>query len=286
MPALLSSWRNARRAAASAVIGAVAFAACGDTGAGELLGPGAANLNHDPSPAESITVCATGPGTYDYTITTDFAANGSNSAPTLLGGGAFSLTNECKVVWTSGATSDPIGLGDDTETVTITQNQPAGTGLDAINVISGLNVVTNLGTRTAVFPQANYFHGGEVRFVNSEITIPGGAEGCTPGFWKNYKLDWPTYDPGDSYQTTFGIIGGYSGTLGEAIDAKGGGWNALARHSVAALLNAASGFYPMTVAEVIALVQDAADGTVSVESAKNQLAANNELGCPLDNSGE
>ena len=58
--------------------------------------------------------------------------------------------------------------------------------------------------------------------------------------------------------------------------------NALARHAVAALLNAsnpdvASDF---TTAQVIALVQDAV-ASGDFETAKNLLAAANEQGCPL-----
>ena len=63
----------------------------------------------------------------------------------------------------------------------------------------------------------------------------------------------------------------------------GGGVNALARHAVAALLNAASGDVDsdFTVAEVIALVQDAVESG-DFETAKNLLAASNEAGCPLN----
>ena len=68
----------------------------------------------------------------------------------------------------------------------------------------------------------------------------------------------------------------------QALQAQGGGVNALARHAVAALLNAsnpdvASDF---TVAQVIALVQ-AAVASGDFETAKNLLAAANEQGCPL-----
>jgi hypothetical protein len=59
-----------------------------------------------------------------------------------------------------------------------------------------------------------------------------------------------------------------------------GGKNQLARAAVAALLNAAEGFYPMTEAEVIAAVANATPATY--ESVKNTLDANNNLGCPLN----
>ena len=80
-------------------------------------------------------------------------------------------------------------------------------------------------------------------------------------------------------------------TLFEALNAQGGSVNALARHSVAALLNAASDLvvYPFDVAGVIAIVQAVNfNSDASIESAKNLLEEANELGCPIgdDNLGD
>ena len=128
--------------------------------------------------------------------------------------------------------------------------------------------------------------------------------GCTPGFWKTHSElgpasfnAWPTtgFTTGQKYLTVFGISpDGFKikferetktdPTLFEAANAQGGMINALARHSVAALLNASSDLvvYPFTVAEVIAIVQavDFSDDT-SIESAKNLLEEANELSCPI-----
>ncbi len=106
----------------------------------------------------------------------------------------------------------------------------------------------------------------------------GPPEGCTPGYWKNHHDAWPPtgYSTGDDFDTTFGVdLFDPDITLGEAIRAKGGKENRLARHGTAALLSAAHPDvgYPLSVAEVIAFVQ-AGDADV--------LEANNELGCPLD----
>ena len=107
--------------------------------------------------------------------------------------------------------------------------------------------------------------------------------GCTPGYWKQEQHfdSWvPTgFAPGDNFDTVFG--GDYFDpdiTLLEALKLKGGGFNALARHAVAALLNASHPDvdYDLTDAEVIALLQG---GT---EANKDILEYNNELGCPLD----
>ena len=72
-------------------------------------------------------------------------------------------------------------------------------------------------------------------------------------------------------------------TLLQALNAQGGGVNALARHAVAALLNASNPDVDsdFTTAEVIALVQEAI-ATGDFERIKNILAAANEQGCPLN----
>jgi hypothetical protein len=64
---------------------------------------------------------------------------------------------------------------------------------------------------------------------------------------------------------------------------RGGGENALARHAVAALLNASSPDvdYYTDVAGVIALVQEAY-ATGEFESAKDLLDLQNNLGCPIN----
>lgn len=110
-----------------------------------------------------------------------------------------------------------------------------------------------------------------------------GRNGCTPGFYKNNFGAWAGsgFSPGDNYNTVFGV--GPSITLGVAVDANGGGLNALLRHSVAALISAGHGFSPLTVAEVISMVQNAINsGGSAIETTKNSLETYNALGCPLD----
>lgn len=104
------------------------------------------------------------------------------------------------------------------------------------------------------------------------------GEGCTPGYWKNHLDAWPAtgYSVADDFDSIFGAnLFNPDITLLEAVNANGGGANALARHGAAALLSATHPDvdYPLTVAQVIALVQ-AGD--------KDTLEAANELGCPLD----
>lgn len=113
----------------------------------------------------------------------------------------------------------------------------------------------------------------------------GGGEGCTPGYWKQpHHFDsWEAtgYEPGDSFDVVFGVDSSFD-TLLDGVEAKGGGEKALARHAVAALLNASSPYvsYEYSAAEVMALVEDAyASGYFEV--AKDMLEEQNETGCPL-----
>jgi len=87
-----------------------------------------------------------------------------------------------------------------------------------------------------------------------------GGEGCTPGYWKNHPDSWaPTgLSPEDDFDATFGVdFFDPDITLLQAVRAKGGGINVIARHGTAALLNALHPVvnYPFTEAEVIAFVQ-------------------------------
>ena len=110
-----------------------------------------------------------------------------------------------------------------------------------------------------------------------------GGQGCTPGYWKqdHHYDSWVGYSPSDSFDAVFGVS--YGGTLAEAADAKGGGANALARHAVAALLNAANGGvdYLYSTQDVIDMVQ-AAFASGDYNGTKDLFEAQNEMGCPLN----
>jgi hypothetical protein len=127
------------------------------------------------------------------------------------------------------------------------------------------------------------------------VPRPEKGEGCTPGFWKQTQHfdSWVGFEPGDFFEAVFGVedvtvrAGGQdtidNPTLLQALNATGGGVNALARHAVAALLNASNPDvdFEFTTAEVIALVQEAFE-TGDFERIKDILAAENERGCPLN----
>lgn len=116
------------------------------------------------------------------------------------------------------------------------------------------------------------------------------ATGCTPGYWKQkHHFDsWEAtgYLPTQTVASVFGPLdASIDGlTLEQALKLGGGGLNALIRHAVAALLNAAhpdvnSTAYP-TPAHVISATQAAVAGG-TVETTKNSFEAANEAGCPL-----
>jgi hypothetical protein len=120
-------------------------------------------------------------------------------------------------------------------------------------------------------------------------------QGCTPGYWRqDHHFDsWVGYLPSDSFDHAFGVTSTIdppgrapvlvNPTLLDAVWIGGGGENAMARHAVAALLNASSPdvHYPMSVGEVVAAVQ-AAYGSGNFAAAQSMFEGFNEIGCPLN----
>lgn len=122
--------------------------------------------------------------------------------------------------------------------------------------------------------------------VPPTATPPSGGQGCTPGYWRqeHHYDSWVNYSPGDDYEAVFGVDASFNPhTLGDAVRLGGGGERALARHAVAALLNAANPdvSYAYTESDVVTMVQSAyASG--NFEGIKNLFEAQNEMGCPLN----
>ena len=115
---------------------------------------------------------------------------------------------------------------------------------------------------------------------------PPSEEGCTPGFGKQEQhfSSWPEpYLPKSDLAQTFGVdpLAG-DPTLLEGLEAKGGGLNALYRHAVAALLNAASDGldYRYDVPTVLAMFV-AALVSGDYETTKDAFEAASEGDCPL-----
>ena len=110
--------------------------------------------------------------------------------------------------------------------------------------------------------------------------------GCTPGYWRQTQHydSWVSFSPTDDFEFVFGVDASFnSHTLGYAVWLGGAGEFALARHAVAALLNASNPdvSYAYSVGQVIAMVQSAY-ATGSFEATKNLFEAQNETFCPLN----
>ena len=176
---------------------------------------------------------------------------------------------------------------------TVTENLSAGQSVDSIVITTGIatsaqtfpnsTIITKFTDgRTSASARYGLEHGSVMKFYNSVIV---GGEGCTPGYWKQSQHfgSYPAgYDPDDLFDTYFADA--FSGmTLVQVASQGGGGLNALGRHAVAALLNAASTDvdYDLTVAQVIAAF-DAAFASGDYEDQKNIFEGLNEQGCPLN----
>lgn len=116
---------------------------------------------------------------------------------------------------------------------------------------------------------------------------PPGGGGCTPGYWRqpHHFDDWTApYTPDTPFSDVFDDNAFPGMTLHNVVSQGGGHLKALGRHTVAALLNAASDEvgYGMTVQEVIDAFNDVHPGDNSdYEALKNVFENLNELGCPL-----
>lgn len=131
----------------------------------------------------------------------------------------------------------------------------------------------------------------------SGVFVDQCEQGCTPGYWKQSQHfdSWVGYSPSMKFSSVFGKIitirwssrgkpvAVKDPTLLQALEANGGDVNALARHAVAALLNAANGHltYPRTVEQVMNMVKTAISSG-KYEDTKNTLAGWNEIYCPLN----
>jgi len=131
-------------------------------------------------------------------------------------------------------------------------------------------------------------------WIAAGFSIPeerrGGGYGCTPGYWKqdHHFDDWTSpYDPTDPFSDHFEDA--FPGlTMVQVLNNGGGGLDALGRHTVASLLNAANPevSFDLTVQEVIDAFNNVYPGSDDdYESLKDQFANFNEQGCPLNNSG-
>jgi hypothetical protein len=114
-----------------------------------------------------------------------------------------------------------------------------------------------------------------VVILGSSMPAVACTEGCTPGFWKNHPEAWPTgYSPGSHFYDGITFMG--------ALNLRGGGINALARHTAAALLNAAHPDinYVLSCATIYEWFDFAIEYD-RIEGIKDALDFFNNLGCDL-----
>ena len=185
------------------------------------------------------------------------------------------------------------GLGAD---VTVTETGvPSGFSLDRIDVtvVTRVNALPSFATRTEGGPSAaDWVAGGLTgsggprgvlfEFYNSRRAD---GQGCTPGYWKQEQHfdSWPSpYLPSDQFSAYFEDA--FPGqTLLQVLSQGGGKLIALGRHTVAALLNAASSGvnYPLSAAEVVNEF-NAVYPSSNYGPQKDRFEAFNEAGCPLN----
>lgn len=266
----------------AAVIAVASVAACtGDFNSSGTLDPTEPSLN--TTPVGYLDVLKVGPeGTYDFEASESPVTGALLFSTFSVVAGETLADAPHKTIWQQADPADPASA------VTITEVPVDGIQVDSINVrvfVDGVPVDSwwVYGTNTVTIEGLDNTTDATAKFFNSET--PPMGEGCTPGYWRQDQHfdNWTGYSPTDDYDDTFGPGVSYGGTLLDAVWARGGGVDALARHSVAALLNAANGDidYPMDTDAVINAVQNAfATGTF--ESLKDQFEAWNEAGCELD----
>jgi hypothetical protein len=126
-------------------------------------------------------------------------------------------------------------------------------------------------------------------WIVAALTVPitEGGEGCTPGYWKqDHHFDsWTLpFEPETHFADVFEDA--FPGmTLHQVLEQGGGGLIALGRHTVAALLNAASPgvAYDMSVADVIDAFNAVHPGDKhEYEDVKDMFEHFNQQGCPLN----
>ena len=157
--------------------------------------------------------------------------------------------------------------------------------------LSGENTVQTIAVNANDVDTLKVILAGSAAIDNIKLSVEDedeevGAQGCTPGFWKNHKNVWQGYTPGQLFNDVFGVSYNSSLTLIGALKDGGGGFAALGRHATAALLNAAHEHvdYGLTTSQIIAAVQQAfASG--EPEPLKNQLDRLNNAGCSVDAHG-
>jgi hypothetical protein len=274
------SFRTTKYVVALALATTAAVAgACSDTAPTQSSVVKAPRLNlNTGTPGKKLVLCKQGAaGTFTATLEANALGSLAVTNPFTVNAG------QCVDVWVGRA--DGIGsCCEPVDGVTITETSAIPVSISYQSAPEENCFVTASGPNFISF-EINTYNGCVVTFVNEPPPPPPG-DGCTPGFWKNSVGSWPAgYLPGADFDATFGVnLFSPNISLLSALGLGSGSKNALARHAVAALLNAASDNvdYGMSTAQVIAAVQAAA-ASGDFESAKNVFEGLNELDCSVSN---
>ena len=264
------------RTAATLAILALVAACSDDSGPVSPFGPVFTDVSNGDPVEEYVTVWKfnqDGTGTFDFQAS---ATGGNLLFP------AFQLDHgEARLIWFQ---SDPAA---DLADVTVTEVLTPGMQVDSIRYYFTDDPdtwYTLIGTNT-ITVDVNAFRGARIKFYNSG-TPGNGFEGCTPGFWRqaqHFQYWTAPYTPSDLFNDVFAPTTAFpTRTLLNVVWLGGGGINALGRHAVAALLNAASPSvdYPLTVQEVIDAF-NAAVASGNFEAQKDVFEGYNEANCPF-----
>lgn len=270
------------RPGALALLAVVPVAACEQGVPTEVPSPRAIVLSNGGAvpTAEEVDLCKVGPaGSYNFSVSIN---PGPGLVDDAVDGSVDVDAGSCERIAFAGGAAD---------VVTVTENVPGGFQLDSIVVAQltdGVLTTTKVtGTNTANGVMGGFVPAGAVlTFYNSATPPPpGGGEGCTPGYWKQrHHFDsWPApYTPDMLFDDVFDNA--FPGmTLVEVAAQGGGGLKALGRHTVAALLNAASAGvdYDLTVNDVVTGF-NAAFQFGDYNGLKDIFEDFNEQGCPLN----
>ncbi len=275
------------------------FVSAGVLAAATLLGACSDEAGTRSSPMEPVfaATTTTPPGAVAY-VCKDGPAGEYTFEASATGGdlqrAGFTLTptgvpeESCKLVWSSVQGMDPASL-------TVAENVPADMEVTSIVIVrtDGSLVPepepweTVVGASSVTVEGLDFENGAIIWFFNAEIPDepeePGdGAEGCTPGYWKqkHHFGNWTGYSPDQQFSSVF--ENAFPGkTLLQVVSQGGGGLKALGRHTVAALLNGSGDVdYAMSAQQVIDAFNTAHPGG-DYEGLKDVFEGYNERGCPL-----
>lgn len=263
---------------------ALLVAGCRDSALPTALLAGVAASAGDGTLPNVVVLCKAGPQGTSATFSVAATGGELRAGPVVtVAANPLDDNSGCVEIWRA-------MVRDEISTVTVRETSATpGTELKHIVTLSALDGwgEPDVGGATASV-RADWNNDAIIWFKNVAVPIadPGYA-GCTPGFWKQTQ-HFAYWTAPLAPSTPFGVVfaDAFPGmTLLQVASNGGGGLNALGRHTVAALLNAASAevAYGPTAEQVIASF-NAAYASGDYDTQKNLFEELNERGCTVDKS--